>query len=303
MCLAGMLGSIVFSTGGIAGRHDAVLASNVLRDISLEFKPVDCSIRPREFNFCSQTRPGQVQAVVAGDSHANMLLPGLAAADANRTWLIVGNDSCPPVVGVFADGPTKPHCSGKMKEVFDYLASPGAPRLVVLSFYGYYAETTDFSADHRLNGFGPSRYRLESDSPLQSKQEVLALGLRNAISLLLSRDKRVVLVIDVPELPFFPRDCVKRPLIKPANCHLDKSTVDQRQGGLRTIVTQLQQEFPRIGVFDPLPLFCGENGCDPVRDDFSFYQDSHHLSVRGSEKVARALVAMINASPDNGAEH
>jgi hypothetical protein len=153
--VTGLLGLFLFVTNGFAGRPGAAQASAEVRDITRTFDPPDCSIRPHSFNFCSQSRAGQPQAVVAGDSHANMLIPGLAAADPNRTWLVAGNDSCPPVLGVVADGASQPHCADKMKDVFDYLTSPGTPRLVVLAFYGYYAETTDLAADHLMNGLGP----------------------------------------------------------------------------------------------------------------------------------------------------
>jgi hypothetical protein len=188
-----------------------------------------------------------------------------------------------------------------MKQVFDYLTSPGSPRLVVLSFYGYYAEATDVAADHLQNGFGPSHYQLYSDDPQQTKEEVLVLGLGNAIKLLLSRNKTVFLITDIPELPFFPRDCIKRPFMKQKNCYVARAAVDQRQRGLRRVVNELQHEFPQIAIFDPLPLLCGEISCNPVNDDFSFYQDSHHLSVRGSETVARSLLTLIDQRFTNGA--
>jgi hypothetical protein len=71
---------------------------------------------------------------------------------------------------------------------------------------------------------------------------------------------------------------------------------------MREIASRLQREFPGMDVFDPLPVLSDERGFDPVHQDYSLYRDSHHLSVKGSEKVAKALVAMIDASEDSGAE-
>jgi hypothetical protein len=230
-----------------------------------------------------------------------MLLAGLAAADPGRVWLAVGSNGCPPVLGIVADNAFGVRCD-RTREILDYLNTPGAPRLVVLSFFGYYEETTDFAADHIGSAFGPSHFRLLSGPPGRSKQDSLALGLGNTISMLVSQGKRVILAVDVPELPFFPRDCLMRPFGRPADCKVDQSVIDRRQRGMREIASRLQREFPGMDVFDPLPVLSDERGFDPVHQDYSLYRDSHHLSVKGSEKVAKALVAMIDASEDSGAE-
>jgi peptidoglycan/LPS O-acetylase OafA/YrhL len=301
LALTGMLGAAMFATQGIAGRRHAVAASAALADINRKFHPTVCSVRPRTFDICSQSIPGKPQALVFGDSHADMLLAGLAAADPGRVWLAAGSNGCPPVLGIVADNAFGVRCD-RAPEIIDYLNTPGAPRLVVLSFFGYYEETTDFAADHIGSAFGPSHFRLLSGPPGRSKQDSLALGLGNTISMLVSQGKRVILAVDVPELPFFPRDCLMRPFGRPADCKVDQSVIDRRQRGMREIASRLQREFPGMDVFDPLPVLSDERGFDPVHQDYSLYRDSHHLSVKGSEKVAKALVAMIDASEDSGAE-
>jgi hypothetical protein len=184
-----------------------------------------------------------------------------------------------------------------MNQAFDYLTGPDGPDIVVFAFYGYYGESTDFSADHLVNGKGPSHVRLNGERQQQAKENLLFRGLQNALQLLMGRGKRVYLVVDVPELPFLPRDCINRSFFrKQTNCSIDRGVIDQRQQGLRRIVKALQGQFPALAVFDPLPLLCDNSRCNPVREDFSYYEDSHHLSPRGSESVARPLVALINRS-------
>jgi hypothetical protein len=98
-----------------------------------------------------------------------------------------------------------------MKHVFDYhLTSREAPNIVVFVFFGYYAEATDFAADNILAHMRPSQYHLKGELPQQSKEDVLFGGLKNSIGLLIGEGTRVFLVVDVPELPFLPGDCIKR---------------------------------------------------------------------------------------------
>ena len=239
LSLAGLLGCIVFSTDGIVGRP---MSNAVLRDISLRFKGTACSVGPRDLSFCVQSRLGTIDAVVVGDSHAESLIPGLATEDKQRNWLAVGQYGCPPVLGVIAEGSDGIACADKMKRVFGYLTSPGAPRLVVLAFFGYYTEMTDFAADDVQDGDGPSHFRLETDQPHESKETALIRGLENAIGLLIIQNKSVVLVVDVPELPFFPRDCIKRPVIKQTKCYVGEGRDRSKAAkGLRRIVRRLAQ--------------------------------------------------------------
>jgi hypothetical protein len=102
--------------------------------------------------------------------------------------------------------------------------------------------------------------------------------------------RRVVLVVDVPELPFLPRDCVSRPFARATNCAVPRNVVERRQRGLRRVVARLKEDLPAIEIFDPLPTLCSKGDCVPVRDGEALYQDSHHLSGRGSRLVARALL-------------
>ena len=162
----------------------------------------------------------------------------------------------------------------------------------VLAFYGYYAETTDVPINPLLR---PSQYRINGELRQEPKEDALLSGLENSIQSLLEQRKRVFLVIDEPELPFLPRDCTKRPFFsRQTNCDVDRASVDQRQQGLRRIVQRLEGRFPALGVFDPLPMLCGELRCSPIREGFSYYRDNNHLSVIGSESIAGSLLAQIN---------
>jgi SGNH domain (fused to AT3 domains) len=305
-----LLGGILFRANGVTGRLTSNSTALLMDFGGSSARPdyIDGPVHLKSLGFRSQSKAGIVDAVVVGDSHAKCLFPGLAAVDQGRTWLLIGNHSCPPTLGITIEPDTN-QCAEKMEQAFDYLTGPDGPSIVVLAFYGYYAETTDFSADHMVNGKGPSHIILRGERQEQSKEDVFSSGLGNAIQSLLAHGKRVYLVVDVPELSFFPRDCVERPffaMTKRADCY-ERADIDKRQLGLRRIVRGLQERFPALGVFDPLPLICGGLRCSPVSADFSYYQDSHHLSRRGSKKVAGALVAMINrtepirdASPPEG---
>jgi peptidoglycan/LPS O-acetylase OafA/YrhL len=288
---------LVFAARGAEFRPAYKNSRAAIQDVSSHLQGVECEFPHADLNLCRQSKPGRVDAVVIGDSHGEALFQGLAS-DPNRNWLVLGNTSCAPVLAVAFEitaGAYRPDCTEKMLRIENYLRDPSSPQIVVLAFYGYYAETTAVAADHVDSGLGPPATTIESDPP-QTKQQAFALGLSNMIKVALRPGRAVYLTIDVPELPFYPRDCIRKAATGIGDCVVPRKSIDLRQSGLRNIVSGLAAKWPAVRIFDPLPMVCGAGDCVPVRTNFSFYMDSHHLSMRGSQVVDRSLLALIDAT-------
>src|SRR5208283_5535614 len=98
-----LCGALVFATRGADFRPRYKNSWASIQDVSARFQGVECEFPHAGLNLCSQSKPGPVDAVVIGDSHAQAMFQGLAL-DPNRNWLILGNSSCPPVLGVVSEG-------------------------------------------------------------------------------------------------------------------------------------------------------------------------------------------------------
>jgi hypothetical protein len=185
----------------------------------------------------------------------------------------------------------QPDCHGQVKKSFDYVASHIAPGPAVIAFYGYYNQKTTREEEH----FGPrerlSRLRFENTG---TPQEVFFRGLSNAVGELMKRHAKVAVIVDVPELPFQPRDCFRPLFSAPHGCVFDRATVDRKQRGVRQMVDRLKLAWPTLIVFAPLAIFCGDANCTSARGEFTLYRDSHHLSRFGSRAVARGLLAALD---------
>lgn len=299
MAVVALAGLMIQMSNGVLGRATSARAQGLIADIEQQVTTYPCAAGSSHLMICAQSRPGPSDAAVVGDSHALTLLHGLAVADPSRTWLAIGNPSCPPVIGVFASRPDRAPCGPRMAEALTYLDRPDSPRLVVLAFFGYLAETTDVAADQRFGTNGPSAFRLEGGSATAGiapgKETALYTGLKAFIARLLRQQKDVVFAIDVPELPFSPRDCIPRPVGMQRPCVVARKSVDARQAGIRRIGSRLQTDFGQLRIFDPLSVICGTGDCEPIGREHSWYADSHHLSVWGSAHVARALVAQLSS--------
>src|SRR5262249_47628573 len=115
---------------------------------------------------------------------------------------------------------------------------------------------------------------------------------------LLEKKKKIVFVVDVPELGFDPKSCVdSRPLrithrLK-APCAISRAKFDQEFREYREAVFAVLKEFPSVKVFDPSPVLCDEKYCWAMKDGKSLYQGSDHLSVDGSKLIAAKLAAAL----------
>ena len=243
--------------------------------------------------YCRGSSARGSSAVVWGDSHAERFFEGVANLDDTRSWLLLGASSCPPVVGIEVLTADRQNCSAVNSDVVKFIDGNAAIDTVVLVFFGNYIMTDAYAADH-LAGPGPSTISITvPGTPQLGKTDSFAFGLGAAVASLQSSGKRVVIIIDDPELPFFPKRCVSRPFVTPDVCVISRADVERRQHDFRAVIDSVVKQHPGVIVFDPLKLFCNEEVCSPVKDGVMLYSDSHHLSQRGSAEVASNFLTIL----------
>ncbi|NDY74953.1 hypothetical protein G3N28_23660, partial [Desulfobacter hydrogenophilus] len=125
-------------------------------------------------------------------------------------------------------------CRQKSEKVIDWLDSQPQIKMVVLGFFGNYFLTTAYAADHVIHDTGPGRILISGLSGQGgSRSELFFSGLDQTIAHLERAHKQIVVLIDLPEFPFLPRDCYRRQGTR--DCILPRSAVEARQAQLRVI--------------------------------------------------------------------
>ena len=251
---------------------------------------------PPSLNFCLFSKNSiSPEMAVFGDSHADHLFYGLASSD-SANWMLIGNSSCPPVTGIHVIADVK-NCDVLVAKGLNYIVNSKTIRTVVLSFFGSYILDSSYAADHVAANSGPATIKITSDeSSASSKPELFFIGLDRTISILEKSHKSVVIVIDIPELPFFPKACVGRPLSGKVNkCIVPISAVYERQAMQRGLINKIKIAHPAIRVYDPLRTFCDLDYCYIDKNNELMYRDSHHLSLRGSSGYALNFLKWLRA--------
>jgi hypothetical protein len=241
-------------------------------------------------NLCIVAEQGGIDAALIGDSHAEDKLFGLVRIERQHHWALLGNSACPPVyaINVYVQGDRESDCRQRSAKVIDWLDSQPQIKIVVLGFFGNYFLTTAYAADHVIHDTGPGRILISGVSGQSgSRSELFLSGLDQTIAHLERAHKQIVVLIDLPEFPFLPRDCYRRQ--GTSGCILPRAAVEARQAELRVIMAKLQQAHPGIRVFDPLERFCPDAQCIYTEAGQLLYEDSNHLSHYGSDRYAEAL--------------
>jgi peptidoglycan/LPS O-acetylase OafA/YrhL len=291
-------------SGPALPRPFAPVADNegALRDLNFvqqlpQFPACSASARAAmpDLGYCLQGSTRPPTAAILGDSHAYHVFYGVAPLDTRREWLMAGNSSCPPVLGIHVKG-QRIDCKQMSATAVRAVADNPSIQTVVLAFLGSYV-IEPLSVDGLPNDRGAAA-ALDMQDTLQtthSNAEMMFRGLARSITVLENAGKRVVLFVDVPALPFQPADCVDRPLIKRTleRCSVSRSAMLEQQATLRRVVQRLAQAHPTLRTFDPLAGMCDGDTCAIKRGDMLVYRDGDHLSLRGSAFVAGHFLAWL----------
>jgi hypothetical protein len=259
--------------GPLAGDEIAVLAeSSRRRAMSHVRGAIHCTdelpdARPEQ---CLRSLKSPARVVLLGDSHAESAFPGFAQALPDVSVQVISHTRCPPLVGVAIETDfTQPACSAVMEAALRALTRSTTVQTVLLISRGplYVTSGDDYVRSAPLD-------RPTADALYSADSTRLALfrdGLRRTAERLAAGGKQVVLLHDVPELGFRPRDCVVgRPLgirAPIAPCQIDRAAVDARNADYRRTLLAVAAEVAGTHFFDSIPVFCNEEHCPVMEPD------------------------------------
>lgn len=248
---------------------------------------------------CRLSAPGTPGIAIFGDSHAQHLFAGLADLAPEQTWMLLSTPGCPPIRAIELAMTTGP-CRGRSEAALAEVIRRPEVTTVILAFQSSYMADTVLVADYVAQGQAPAVMSVPG-AATTSKSDVFLFGLESVVQALEAADKKVLVVLDTPELPFSPRDCLRQTMLglgaNASGCVLRTEEVLARQQPYREVIRRLVAEHPQIAVFDPIPLLCPDAACRIQDENGMLFRDSHHLSARGSTLVARSLLEWMASQP------
>jgi hypothetical protein len=141
-------------------------------------------------------------------------------------------------------------------------------------------------------------FRLISKPEITDRKEVWKIAMRETLDSLLKNGKKVIFVLDNPELSFDPLSCSKRPMTLTTkfnqNCAESIQEFYSNSAEYRSIVFDVLKDYPSVKLFDMAAYLCDDRACHAKEDGQVLYGDRDHLSYDGSVYVAKQLTKVID---------
>ncbi len=244
--------------------------------------------------------------LLVGDSHADHLFAGLEVELGG-----ISNQSYPGCIPFYTLDTyntiyrKKGVCLRLVNNLYESIKKDKAIDTVVMSSMG-----AVYLSGEAFNGVGVERtlglqLQLEDNHDISDRAKIYEIAMRKTLQLLVSLNKTVFFVIDVPEIGLDPRYCKQNysvggventPIIKRSyisDCTVSRDVYEARIKDYKQLTAKVLAEFPQVIVFDPTKYFCDEEKCQGIKDGKLLYRDGDHLSVDGSKYLAKYLAPVI----------
>lgn len=249
--------------------------------------------------YCRLTEGRTPMMAIIGDSHAHVVYPGLAEARAlnGQGTLLLGNSGCPTFLGT-TFGKTvseRKNCAAQIEKILALVSNdPNIDSVLLVSRGPIYITA---------KGFGPAEAGY-SHPPIiavhgkdKTPEQVFKAGLEDTIGYLKSAGKHAAYLLQVPEIGVHPLICLGRPLSVGERdysqlCQVPYSVYKSRMSVYRSLVID-SAKTKSFAIFDPESVFCNEEVCSAVDNRSLRYADDNHLSVYGSQELAKLLAPWL----------
>jgi peptidoglycan/LPS O-acetylase OafA/YrhL len=300
MATMAIAGVVIVAQDGFPGRMQGYQEKVAQIRWALEADPACKTAIAVQSRYCRITDPTHAPtAAVVGDSHANRLFEGLGPrfAQYQGNLLQLGEGGCLPFWNLEGGAMgAEDTCSKRINAQLDFLLADPDIRTVVLTGRGpLYISGVGFGeVEKNTRTF----LRASEASGDLSYHQLYLEAMRNTVSRFLKSGKKVVFVIDNPELGFDPLSCVKlRPVQLLAKlrdpCAVPRPLVDARNQEYMSIVRQVSMEFPEMIVIDPKRVLCDAEYCWAMKNKELLYMDGDHLNRAGARLVAKNMPALV----------
>ncbi len=234
--------------------------------------------------------------ILIGDSHAQAIFGGfseLFKRHQSNLQLRAGT-ACPPFYELTVQHiGHEEECKDLMNAYLDEAIKDEAIQTVILSSRGpLYLTGSGFGDVDMIHLMIKSKYA--NAKPNEDYTDVFEDAMSRTLTMLTKAGKKIIFVVDAPELGFPPEQCVETRPYKlidntKTNCGVPKNVFLNRNASYLKIVDQQAILFPNVKFLYPSKHLCDDQFCYAKKGDIIFYRDDDHLSYEGSLKLGQLL--------------
>jgi peptidoglycan/LPS O-acetylase OafA/YrhL len=252
---------------------------------------------------CYESSAGLEDTIMLiGDSHMEALAHGFIQLGRHDglsfNLLAIGKAGCSPFLNTesYTDFGVNYNCKGIIEPALQVAIKRPDIKWVILT--GRHAARFNGSAFGRAEQdllSKPWSYQYNSEAfKTNDPQLAFQLGLRDTVAALTAAGKKVLFVDQVPELGFFPRNCLRFRSFYKTDCDITRVSADARMNPYKHAVAQILSKVPNAYIFDPISLFCNRSHCSAFNSDNQLlYRDDDHMSKIAADTIASSILDVI----------
>lgn len=237
---------------------------------------------PKNLNYCWAPKDSNPAIALIGDSHAHHLAFGLEK-NLGKSFLLIGQAGTPPVIDLICLRHEKKSSKPLMTQALDIVIKDTNIKTVILSsrwsLFTYYKQVP---------------YLWLSSKDEDNRLKVLEKLLSQTIEELIRNKKKVIILLDIPENPLNPKNCIKtRPLQLSSKCSFNESKSKPINELTNEMILKVAKSYPSVIVYDPSKALCIKGICTIGKSDSIYYHDKSHLTNKGSEIVTKNIIQHV----------
>jgi len=240
---------------------------------------------------------------VIGDSHAGHLASGLSHIFRyrNENIIIRFGEGCMPFYTIRINGYELFSCiDNRINTALDLAIKSTSIETIILSGYGNLKllGREDFSINSQsyLDGYSSS-YSEELSNKLIM---VFKNAMYTTLEKLTKSGKKIIFIVDVPELYFNPRECISlrsielkfRKLRQP--CTLNRKSFEKRTVRYHELIADAEKYFPQVKFIHTYKYLCNDKNCDILVHGNLLYSTRDHLTTYGSRYLLNKIKNKLN---------
>jgi peptidoglycan/LPS O-acetylase OafA/YrhL len=282
MLACGGLGLWVYGANGFPQRFTDPRQQGAGLVVNYKAENQACQGALAKLSPCRDEGANPVLGLV-GDSHAGHLLPGFRAA--NVPVRVLARHSCPPFAGI-GFGREGSECPlGLMDAAIEAISGDPRIRTVILAgrFSVYWSGKIPVAVNRP--GTVGLRIPLIGSQANESNADLFRGAAETTARELVKRGKKVVFLLDVPEMGFDPIRCLRglpHQGIATSRCGVSREYYEADRREYREFLIGLSRRIPGISILDPAPILCDASFCSAMNETDLLYSDDDHLSDAGS---------------------
>jgi len=238
-----------------------------------------------ESNFCIKFGDeSNIKVAVIGDSTGNSIAPGLADSLAPKGigLINIGGWTCPPIRGLVET----PHwgrinkCPEIINKTYQYLALHKNIETVIFAI---------FASDLKYWDIPGTSF----NATIEEKFTAIKPFITQSIKELQSLRKKVIVTYDAPYSNISARDCIPRPGLNKTShvCNIPIQELPDREPNIH-LFDEMFKNIENICIFSHSPVLLNNGHLNFIDQSGQLLlRDTHHLSYRGSQKMAENLIS------------